>query len=726
MKRNSILSSNDLPLASIAERLDSLARERPDEIAFHFLDGRDQDQKITYGQLDRQARAIAAHLTSLNLQGERALLLYPPGLDFVAAFFGCLYARTVAVPAFPPRRNRKMERIEGIHEDAQAAIALSVQDVIDGSQTVLDESRQLEGCRWLATDRLPVEAGDDWKLPEFRSRDLAVIQYTSGSTGTPRGVMLSHGNLVHNCAAVHSGFEPNPDVVVLTWMPTYHDMGLVGGVLVPIFWGRPNVLMSPMAFLQKPVRWLQSITRFRVQVSGGPNFAYALCADKVTDQQCEGLDLSTWRVAFNGAEPVRAATLDAFTRRFAPYGFRAEAHYPCYGMAETTLIATGGVMRDIPTVRTMDAAALESHRAVPTTDDGSGGRRLVSSGKALLNNQLLIVDPETGMRLPEKRVGEIWIASESVAQGYWNRPEETKSRFCARVKGTGQEEYLRTGDLGFLDQGELFVTGRLKDVIIVHGRNVYPHDVEATVDDAHEALRRGGGATFSIDVDGDEQLVVAHEIEREHRNANREEIISAIRQSVLEEHDVAPHAVLLLRTGSLPKTSSGKAQRGEIRSAFLRAELQSIAAWSAKDGAVPARRESKVDRAPGMSSSAISAWLVDRVARRLNLAASAIDVDESFSRFGLDSLALVGISGDLEDWLGKHVSPTVLYSYPTIAALAEHLTEHLAVSDQHAVVSETRGMSAGEVEPVAIVGMSCRFPGRKRYGSVLATFAERR
>ncbi|MDH3717188.1 MAG: AMP-binding protein, partial [Planctomycetota bacterium] len=712
MKRDDLIAPSNPPLTQLVDRLRYWARHQPSAVAFYFVDERDRESQVTYAQLDRQARAIAAHLNSLGLQGERALLLYPPGLDFVAAFFGCLYAGTIAVPAYPPRRNRNMARVETIYDDAQAAIALSVHDVIQRSQGIVAESGQLQQCRWLATDRLSDAAADEWRMPDIQSDHLAVLQYTSGSTGSPKGVMLTHSNLLHNCVLITSGFQTSRDEVALTWLPTYHDMGLVGGVIKPAFLGRPSVFMSPMAFLQKPIRWLRGITRYRVTISGGPNFAYALCNEKITDEQCEGLDLSTWGVAFNGAEPVRAETLDTFTRKFAPYGFRAQAHYPCYGMAETTLIVTGGFKRERPIVQNFDGKLLEAHRAVPTKKDNDGSKRLVSCGHALFDNQVLIVDPDTGHRLPEDHVGEIWISSPSVAQGYWNNPQETEKIFRARVSGDGSTNFLRTGDLGFLSDGELFVTGRLKDVIIVRGRNLYPHDIEETVENAHDVLRRGGGVAFSVDVDGEERLVVAHEIEREHRKANLQEVVAAIREAVIEQHEVPAHTILLLRTGALAKTSSGKVQRRSSRDAYLKEELQTIASWTAEDEVPASRplqaaRDARTARSPTKPADAISAWLVDRIAQQLKTPADRVDVHESFARFGLDSVALVGISGELEDWLDSDVSPTLLYSYPTIAALAEYLATPELAADAGGESHEPRAT----VEPIAIVGMSCRLPG---------------
>jgi acyl-CoA synthetase (AMP-forming)/AMP-acid ligase II len=330
------------PNTNLVEQLRYWAEAQPDQIAFYFLnDGEDDVIRVTFDQLDRQARAIAATLAAEGISGERVLLLYPPGLDFIAGFFGCLYAGATAVPAFPPRRNRNTTRIQSISDDAEAKAALTVSETLDRTLTFLDEAPHLKSLHWIATDQIELSAADDWRTPAIGDDTLAVLQYTSGSTGTPKGVMLAHRNLMHNVKIITYSFEPSREGGGVTWLPTYHDMGLVGGVLNPVFIGRPIAHMSPMSFLTKPIRWLRAITKYRATISGGPNFAYELCNEKITDEECEGLDLRTWDMAFNGAEPIRPETLTKFTERFAPYGFQPEAFYPCYGMAETTLIVTG-------------------------------------------------------------------------------------------------------------------------------------------------------------------------------------------------------------------------------------------------------------------------------------------------------------------------------------------------------------------------------------------------
>lgn len=563
----------------LVELLRHRATYQPDEIAFTFLvDGEDQQIHITNEELDRQARAIGGWLQSLGLEGERALLLYPPGLEFIAAFFGCLYAGVVAVPVYPPRKNRSLQRIQAIAEDAEATVALTTGAVLRRVEQLIDETPLLAKLRWLATCHVPPQMEDRWQKPVISRETLAFLQYTSGSTGTPKGVMLNHGNLLHNSALIAYVFEHTRSGLGVFWLPSYHDMGLIGGILQPLFVGRPNVLMSPMAFLQKPFRWLWAITRFRATTSGGPNFAYELCVDKIPPALRAQLDLSSWQVAFNGAEPVRAETIERFTEAFEPYGFRREAFFPCYGLAEATLIVTGGYAKEPPVIRWFEGEALEHGRVIPALPHAPGARPLVGCGQSLPDQRVLIVDPHSCQRLPEGHVGEIWVQGPSVAMGYWNRPEATAATFGGYLRDSNDGPFLRTGDLGFLLDGELFVTGRIKDVIILRGRNIYPQDIELTVQHAHPWLRPDAGAAFVVERNGQERVVVVHEVERRARG-HLEPVLHAIRRAVAEEHDLAVDAIVLIKPGTIPKTSSNKIQRHACRQAYLDRTLVALAWW---------------------------------------------------------------------------------------------------------------------------------------------------
>jgi len=522
--------------ASFAETIVDLLRQRasyrPHDRAFTFLiDGENEELNISYAELDRKARSLGAWLIASGMAGKRVLLLYPSGLDFIAAFMGCLYGGAIAVPAYPPRKNRSVERIEAIAADADASVALTTRDVLDRFDALRATAPSLEKLLWKVDSELESDWADRWQRPDINGDTLAFLQYTSGSTGTPKGVMLSHENLLHNSLGIMQAFEITRSQASVFWLPSFHDMGLIGGILVPLYSGKFNVLMSPVAFLQKPLRWLQAITKYRATISGGPNFAYELCVRKITPEQRQSLDLSSWTLAFNGAEPVRPETIDAFCDAFAPSGFRREAFFPCYGLAESTLLVTGGMKFEPPVVRTFDATSIETGTVLTRTGFAPNSRRLVGSGRELDGQDVRIVDPQACEALPPGQIGEIWVSGPSVAQGYWNRPESSAATFEAMLAQPDTRSatqsvkkwqpnpgpYLRTGDLGFFDNGELFVTGRLKDLIIVRGRNHYPQDIEQSAEMASPIVRAGSVAAFSVDIDGRERVVLVAELERGNR-----------------------------------------------------------------------------------------------------------------------------------------------------------------------------------------------------------------
>jgi acyl-CoA synthetase (AMP-forming)/AMP-acid ligase II len=575
--------------STLVELLSYRAENQSEQKAYTFLQGTEtQAASLTYKELHVQAQAIAASLQSLNLVGERALLLYQPGIDFIAAFFGCLYAGVVAIPAYPPRRNQKLSRLQAIVADAQAKIVLSSTSLLESLQTSFNqEGLEISQLHWLATDELSSDVAQAWQPQELNDNTLAFLQYTSGSTGTPKGVMITHGNLLHNERMIEKAFGHTNKTIVVGWLPVFHDMGLIGNVLQPIYLGVPCILMSPVEFLQKPIRWLQAISHYKATTSGGPNFAYDLCIRKVTPEQLATLDLSSWEVAFTGAEPVRAETLEQFASTFAPCGFRKEAFYPCYGMAETTLIVSGGEKTALPITCNVEKAALEQNRIVKQHQSRGDTQTIVGCGQSPADQKVIIVDPQSLTMCASEQVGEIWVAGPSVAQGYWNQPEETEKTFHAYLADTDISDsaasvpYLRTGDLGFLQDGELFITGRLKDVIIVRGQNHYPQDIELTVEKSHPSLRVGCGAAFAIDFKNSERLVVVQEVERSYlRKLNVQEVIGQLRQAVAAHHGLEVFTTVLVKTGSIPKTSSGKIRRQACRSAFLSGNLDVVEDWS--------------------------------------------------------------------------------------------------------------------------------------------------
>lgn len=575
------------------------AEANPDFPLYTYLmDGETQAVQLTLGQLDQAARTIAATLQTMTKKGDRALLLYPTGLEFVAAFFGCLYAGVLAVPVAPPRHNRPEQRLRNIVQDAEPAVVLTTSEMLKKREDGAAPAYEFPVKRWLATDTLPRHLANHWQEPRLSRDDLAFLQYTSGSTGQPKGVMVSQGNLLHNEQAIREAFGHDESTIVAGWLPFFHDMGLVGNLLQPLYIGRPVVLMSPLDFLQKPIRWLQMITRYQATTSGGPNFAYDLCVQKTTSEQRAGLDLSSWTLAFNGAEPIRAATLQTFARHFAPFGFRLEALYPCYGMAEATLLITGAEKTSPPKLQPVLASLLEQHRARLTSPDVDDARTLVGCGQISAEVDIRIVDPEHNAAVDAGRVGEIWVAGPSVAHGYWRQPEATRATFQATLAAPpgllGEGPFLRTGDLGFIANNELYITGRCKDLIIIRGRNYYPHDIEATVAASHAALRAGGGAAFTTELAGAERLVVVQEVERTHlRQLDMTAIVRAIRTAVARDHDLQVQAIYLLRPMTIPKTSSGKIQRHLCRQKLLTHTLEVVEEWALSPVVASLRQEER-------------------------------------------------------------------------------------------------------------------------------------
>ncbi|HEX2268845.1 MAG TPA: amino acid adenylation domain-containing protein, partial [Pyrinomonadaceae bacterium] len=627
-------------LSTLIDLLRFRSLNEPTLTAYRFLADEESETSITYGALDLRARAVAALLQNRGLQGERVLLVYPPGLDFIAAFFGCLYAGAVAVPVSLPQAKRGLGRFQAIASDAQAAGALTTQQILSRIDRL-----QLQ---WLTSDDLSNDKAAQWREPATNGDALAYLQYTSGSTSTPKGVMVTHANVLENSAYIQHGFEHGPQSVSLSWLPHFHDMGLVDGIIQPLYSGFTGLLMSPAALLQNPARWLQAISRYRVTHSGGPNFAYDLCVRRIDESQRASFDLSSWSVAYNGAEPVYHETLERFVAAFAPCGFRREAFYPAYGLAEATLKVTGGRRGVGPVYSTVDS------------------RTMVGCGRATLGTKVVIVEPESLRMCEPDEVGEVWVSGPGVAAGYWNRPEETESTFKARLSTGGT--FLRTGDLGFVRDGELFITGRRKDLIIIRGRNHYPQDIERAVQACHAALKPDGGAAFSIELESEERLVVVQGIET-GRKKEAPAIMETIRAVIAEEFEIQPAAVVLIRSGTLPKTSSGKVRRGACREAFLKNSLSVIAEWRASG-----ERNTFTPSAPDeLNSETVERWLRLLLSARLNGDGPLLDARQPLAGYGIDSLLALELAHSVETGLGVKLSSTSFLRNPTITDLTNEI-----------------------------------------------------
>ena len=691
-----------------------------DKSAYLFLqNGETESATITYGELDKQARAIAAHLQSMQMQGERALLLYPSGLEFITAFFGCLYAGVIAVPVYPPRQNQKLSRLLSIVNDAQAKVALTTTPILADIEKRWLEETELAQVNLVATDTL--ETPEPEFVPQsVTPESLAFLQYTSGSTGTPKGVMVTHGNIIHNQKLIHQAFGHSEKTIVVGWLPLFHDMGLIGNVLQPLYLGIPSILMPPVAFLQQPVRWLSAISRYKATTSGGPNFAYDLCVKQVQPEQLADIDLSSWDVAFNGAEPIRPEILEQFGKKFASCGFNYRAFYPCYGMAETTLFTTGGDKNQLPVIQGVKAEELKQNLVVENDISLPLSRVFVGVGRPYMDTTVMIVNPESLTPSKQSEVGEIWISGGSVAAGYWNRPQATQETFQSALKDGGEGCFLRTGDLGFLSNGELFVTGRLKDVIIISGRNHYPQDIELTVENSHPALRSNCSAAFAIEMQTGECLVIACEVERTHlRHLNTLEIVRAIQIAVSTEHELEVYGVVLLKTGSIPKTSSGKIQRQACKLGFLEKSLNVVGEWQKtleshqkiNNSNLQQNSLSQNDALQNSSKSVeeIQAWLAQKLAEILQLSPEQIDFKQPLAVYGLSSVKAASIAAELEKWLGMTVAPTIVYDYPTIQALSDYLAPTIAPIKSSLFVSHRQIAT----EAIAIIGLGCRFPKAK-------------
>jgi natural product biosynthesis luciferase-like monooxygenase protein len=674
----------------------ALARQRaaqyPAVRAYTFLEGDALGgATLTYEELDAGARAIGALLQQAGATSERVLLLYPPGLSYVTAFMGCLYAGAVAVPAYPPdpmRIARTLPRLEALISDARARFALT-QTAIHAMVTALaGQTRTLAELTWLSTDKLDTGLADAWQDPGATRESLALLQYTSGSTGSPRGVMLSHGNLLHNSGAIYDSFEHSDASRGVIWLPPYHDMGLIGGVLQPLWGGFPVVLMSPLDFLRRPFRWLAAISQHRATTSGGPNFAYDLCVRKITPEQRSSLDLSSWDLAFNGAEPIHADTLDRFVEAFAPCGFRRQAFYPCYGLAEGTLIAAGGEKKAVPKVHAFPKHLLERGPEPADIVSEHDLRSLVGCGTSLSDQELILVNPNTRVPVPEGVVGEIWLRGPSVAQGYWDRPEETEETFAARRSDGADRTYLRTGDLGLLTDGELFVTGRIKDLIIIRGRNYYPQDLEQSVTRACPSVRAGCCAAFSVIVEGEERLAIAAEIDAGLRiqgdKTLHQAFAATIREAVAQDHALEVHAVMLLAPHTIPKTSSGKLQRYKCNELYTSGHEHAMAvvimgdasllmpASHSRDGDRWPERDALARTAPDERQTKLLGFIHAHLARLVPARAGELGESTSVFALGLDSLRMIEVQSELEAVLGVSLPAAFLWQHPTPAAMAEY------------------------------------------------------
>ncbi|MGC3976297.1 MAG: AMP-binding protein [Nitrospira sp.] len=659
------------------------AEHQPDQTAYVYLrEGLSADSVLTYRELVARSRAIAGYLRTRFTPGERLLLVYPPGLEFVQAFWGALYAGLIAVPVPPPdafRVKAGVARVQRLAEDAGATGALTTSQLLEMLRSQ-DFVPPLD--HWVSTDQAVSADTSGWTDLQQRSSHLAYLQYTSGSTSAPKGVMVSHGNVTAQSRCITEAGGYDAASVTLSWMPHFHDYGLVKGIIQPAWIGRPAYLMSPLTFLKRPLRWLEAIQRYAVTHSGAPNFAYRRCVEATTPEERTGLDLSRWQVASCGAEPIAPDTIEGFAAAFAPTGFRREAFFPAYGMAEYTLLISLKRKGAVPTVTALDAAALEQGAAIEARTEGMPVRKVVGCGMPVGNTRVVIAHPETRCRCALQQIGEIWLSGASTTQGYWNNPDETARTFGARLADTGDGPFLRTGDLGFVKDGEVFVTGRFKDLLIVRGRNHYPQDLERTVESCHGALRAGGAAAFTVEEAGEEAVVLVQELERQASSCPTDELAAAMRAALSEQHDLHVSTIVFIKAGSLPKTSSGKVQRRACREQYLAGRLSIIGTSVAPHPAVQSLALIHIDDLQRLSGEARTGAIQEIVqkllADRLGRMPQTIAVDQPIHLLGLDSLMAADVLHRLEESFHLPLSLSALLGGATPADLTTTIEQSLA------------------------------------------------
>lgn len=641
----------------------------PNKTAFRFLgDGENISEILTYEQLGKRAMAIGALLQYNGYKGDTVLMLFQPGLDYVSSFFACLYSGFVAIPAYPPRRNRGVDRVYSIIRDSGCSLCLTSASVYNDIQRNFLNDEIFSTLQWIIVDDIQDDQNNDFNPPDLEPEDVAFLQYTSGSTGEPKGVIVTQKNLLYNSEKIRQSYNHDENLVGMNWLPMFHDMGLIGTVLQPPYVGGESNLMAPVTFIRNPLLWLKGISNFKATTAGGPNFTYDYCVDKIKDPYTE-IDLSSWKIAFSGAEPVRLETMKRFEKQFGLFGFKPTMYYPCYGLAEATLMVTGIEHDNKPNSILIDGEALTENRLRIVNEDSQIGVSVVSCGHTWLETKIEIVDPITLSICAEDEIGEIWITGPTVAKGYWNNQKETTDTFNVKLNDLDECLYMRSGDLGFLHNGELYVTGRLKDLIIIRGKNHYPGDIEFSIQNSIPELKMNAGAAFSITHNSEEVLVIAHEIERSAmRTVNYNELFLQISKVIAEDHELDVHEIVILKPGSVPMTSSGKIERRKAKFDFLKNELNIIEGWRAEVDSKDDLTES-VSSVP--SEGAIKEWIVQWIIRNKKISHKDIDLDTNIMSYGIDSLLAVTLETEISNHFGFqwHISSFMLN--PTINKLAK-------------------------------------------------------
>jgi acyl-CoA synthetase (AMP-forming)/AMP-acid ligase II/acyl carrier protein len=653
---------------SIANQLKWRAIHLPDRLAVCYLaDGETETERLSYLELDMEANKIAAKLQSLNLRNKYVLMLYSSGIEFVKAFFGCLYAGVIAVPTYVPKSKHILQKIESIQRDCNARIILTTQDILD--EGYLNDSG-LSELLLLATDRIPRSSVDLYQDLKTMPEDVVFIQYTSGSTSQPKGAVVTNTNIMVNQVMLQHVFELNEDSVGVTWLPLFHDMGLIASLLNAIFVGYPIYIMPPSAFIRDPARWLQCISKYKGTYSCAPNFAYDLCVKSITPEVCEGLDLSSWKKAINAAEPIQPCTLKEFAKKFAPYGFNVDAFTPAYGLAEATVFVSGKSSRSIKYVD-LDEAGLQRNKVI-YPEDLQKTHKLVSCGNPnYLGQKIKIVNPETLQECTDE-IGEIWVSGEHIVKEYLNKPEVSIATFQAEIAG---DKYLRTGDLGFIDNtGELYITGRIKDLIILNGSNYYPQDIELTAEHTNELIRKNSIAAFSVVINQKERLIIVVELNKKMlADFDPEKMGSQINSALLTSNFLTAYEIIFIASGTLPKTTSGKIQRQTCKKMFSGNELKIINTWKGYQAVESASDETNASVETAIDKDALISCIVAYLAKTLKIAAENIDNSARISDFNIDSIQMAALSVELEKIVKFTIPEKIFYDCETITDMANFI-----------------------------------------------------
>ncbi len=696
-------------MKTIIDFLDKHALDQPDRIAFrHFTDDNKPAEEITFQMLQQKARKLAGVIQSKDMQGERALLMYQNSVDYIISFFACLYAGVIAIPGYPPKINKKDDRMDAILDNSQARLLLTTEknfESISKHNPGFIDKVDYVNCQAIHLN----EEVDNYTPLGITADDLAFLQYTSGSTGSPKGVMVTHGNIVANLSTLDELLQHGDESVVVSWLPFFHDLGLIYCVLMPVYRRLTCVFLTPFSFIQKPLRWFQAISKYRGTHIAAPTFGYELCLKKVNTDVFEAIDLSSIEAAFIGAEKVRASVIEAFSQKFSDIGFPEKAFCPSYGLAEGTLWVTSTKKDQKYATLFLSRMALERReKVILPSGETEDAMALVGCGIPDENTQLVITDPESRLRLPDGRIGEIWVSNKSIAQGYWQNAEATEQQFRGFLSDSNEGPFLRTGDLGFVHKGQLYFSGRLKEVIIIRGLNYYPEDIENLARGSHDGLTGGYGAAFAIEKDGAEALCVVHEVSRHyHDEESLNEITQAISIELQKKLDIAVHSILLVKSGGVPKTTSGKIQRLLCKQKYQNDELNPLKIWINQGRVLPEVAQSQFHFQEEAEQQRLTQWLVKSISAFLNDQSNRIDEHTPFIDMGFDSVTAVQFSEWLSKALNRKLLPTLLYDHPNVIQLSSYLVG----SNRKQAIEGSNSTDASE--PIAIVGTALNFPGAK-------------